>query len=357
MRVIGFLASVILSCSCSVFAEYPYDYDLKSITGLKIPDNFKVESVQEPIYRSSLPATFDWRDVGLTPVKNQGVCGSCWAVAATTVFQDVVKIKSGNTVDFSEQELLDCNTEGWNCSGGFIPHDYFYKKGKKGAVSGSSYPYTGSKGTCKRNINVSDKIVGWKFVNQYSDPVTNMKNAIYKHGPLWAGIYADFNLQTFRGGKVFSTCTKATPNHAIAIVGWGIDHWIIKNSWGSGWADSGYARIAFGCNNIGEYANFLEYQGFNPEPEKEVNLCIGEDTATTKTSLPIRITVFNRTQESVDIFWIDYNGNRQYLMTLGTWTWRHINTQRQHSFVAVENKSGNCLQMWKSHGKREWYIK
>lgn len=357
------ISSLLLQSCSSLSAEYPYDAPLSEITGLKIPDNFKVSQYDTGrLFDVTLPEEYDLRDIGLTPVKNQGTCGACWSFAATAVLQDVIKIKTDREVLLSDQDLLDCNMEGWSCRGGFIPHDYFFRKGKMGATDGFQYPYQNRQGVCRRDLQPIEKISSWHFIDQSKGRVEAIKQAIYQHGPVWAGIYAGLNFQRFRGGQVFRACEYAQPNHAVAIVGWGKDHFIVKNSWGEGWADQGYARVQFNCNNLGDYANFLIYNDNGklpdpPEPPKnEKNLCIGEDTAKSRTSLPIEITVYNRTQLPVEINWIDYSGNRQYIFDLNPWQSRKIRTQRRHPFVAIESKTRKCLEMFESKGNTYWGI-
>lgn len=163
---------------------------------------------------------------------------------------------------------------------------------------------------------------------------------------------------------MFTNCVNRAPNHAVTIVGWGKnpDHFIIKNSWGEGWGDSGYARVAANCNNLGDYANYMIYTdgGKLPDPpeppDPDMNLCIGEDTAISKRSFPIEITITNRTQTAVDIFWIDYKGDRQYIVGLNPWQSRRLKTQQKHPFVALEKETRNCLELWQSDGKNYWGI-
>lgn len=363
----GFFLLFILSCllpsGCASFADdydYPYDASLSQITGLKIPENFQINQEEfGKLYNVSLPEIFDLRDVGLTPVKNQGLCGACWSFAATSILQDIIKIKTGREVLLSDQDLLDCNTEGWNCRGGFIPNDYFFRKGKMGATDGNEYPYQGRQNMCRRNVKPIEKISSWHFVDQRMGRVEGIKQAIFQHGPVWAGIYAGPRFQQFRGGTIFSQCEYQQPNHAVEIVGWGKDHFIIKNSWGAGWADEGYARVAYNCNNLGDYANYMIYKdGETPEDpsENKKNICIGENKSKSRTSMPIEITVYNRTQIPVEIFWLDYTGKRQFVIDLASWQARKIRTQKYHPFVAIEKKTRRCLELWQSAGDTYWGI-
>ena len=240
---------------------------LKYAMGLNIPPGWVAPEVTEPHNFSFLgmPETFDWRSKGLSPVENQGSCGSCWAFAATSVLEDIATLTTGVPADYSEQYLVDCNKEGWGCQGGWVPHDYHKSKGHKGTHSGSAYPYQGREGSCK-NLPVVDKIRDWKYVQNNPEQI---KQAIFNYGPVFTVLYVDSTLQGYSGG-VFSQCSTGQSNHAVTLVGWGKDYWIMKNSWGPQWGESGYMRIKFGCNNIGENTSYVVHENkLNPAPEPE----------------------------------------------------------------------------------------
>lgn len=233
--------------------------------GLKVPLGWVAPEISEPSNFAVLgmPETFDWRKKGISPVENQGSCGSCWAFAATSVLEDVATIARGSVVDYSEQYLVDCNTEGWGCDGGWVAHDYHKNKGHRGTHSGRAYPYQGRKGSCKRPP-VTDSIVDWKYVRNNPDQI---KQAIYNYGPVFTTIYATDAVHDYRGG-VFSRCSKGQVNHAVTLVGWGKGYWIMKNSWGSRWGESGYMRIKFGCNEIGNNTSYIIHKSkLNPDTD------------------------------------------------------------------------------------------
>lgn len=219
-----------------------------------------------------LPSHFNWCEQGkCTPIKNQGACGSCWAFATTGVLEAAIKIHDGVERDLSEQYLLSCNTEGWSCNGGFWAHDYHQNKIPSGeldagAVYESDFRYLGQRTACGGPHPHHEKILSWSLVAGYGVPsVAALKQAIYNHGPVTAGVCAGSAFVRYTGG-IFQTdersqCPYGT-NHAVILVGWddaqGI--WYLRNSWGTSWGENGMMRIKYGVSLVGEDASYVEYK-------------------------------------------------------------------------------------------------
>lgn len=244
-------------------------YPLEKITGIESQVQAKVKtSISEPVKAlRSLPSSFDWRDQGgVTPVRNQGGCGSCWAFSTVGVVEGIIKIKDKKDVDLSEQYLVSCNNKGYSCNGGWAIFDMIQSSG---IPLESDMPYTGTNGYCK-NANKPYKIDSWGYIaGQYGMPtVDQIKTAIYTYGPVFACVAADSYFQAYTGG-VFNRNTSSSINHAIVIVGWDDSKsaWIIKNSWGTGWGENGYGYIGYNCNKIGYGAAYAVYKGSTPTPE------------------------------------------------------------------------------------------
>ena len=220
-----------------------------------------------------LPSSFDWRNSGiLTPVRDQGNCGSCWAFGTVGPFEANLKWKSSLTTDLSEEFLLSCNSEGYSCNGGWWAHEYHHTKTavnqtQAGAVVETDFPYTGASQSCDRLFNHPYRVGNWSYVGGDSGTpsVEAIKNAIYNYGPVGVAVCAGPQMQAYRGG-VFNIDEKSYcgggVNHAVVLVGWNDaeNTWIMRNSWGDTWGgDGGYMRITWGTSNIGYSANYVIY--------------------------------------------------------------------------------------------------
>ena len=224
---------------------------------------------------AALPAALDWRTTGLTPVRDQGNCGSCWAFATVGALESALKVKSGSTVgndvNASEQFLVSCNKNSYSCNGGWFAHDYHANtlgnlQTAAGAVLEADMPYTVSNGSCKLVANHPNRISSWSYIAGYAVPsVDQLKTAISNYGPVSAAVCVGSAFQSYRSGSVFSTdesaaCGSSKVNHAIVLVGWddATQSWILRNSWGPGWGEQGYMRIKYNTSNVGFGANYVQ---------------------------------------------------------------------------------------------------
>ncbi len=254
-------------------------YPLTQLCGLKIPDNWReLAPFDECIAKRDLPSSFDWRTEvgGLPVVKQQGGCGSCWAFATVGPLECNIMIKDGMEVDLSEQWLLNCNTDGWDCTGGWYAHDYHEFKtdacGGTGAVLEDNCPYLAYVGSCDCPYVHHYVIESWAYVgSEYGIPsVDAIKQAIMDYGLISVGVHANSALQAY-GGGIFNGCDEnGELNHAVTLVGWDDTQgtegvWFVRNSWGTGWGeDGGYGRLEYGCSSIGYAAAYIVYAGADP---------------------------------------------------------------------------------------------
>jgi PKD repeat protein len=241
---------------------------LKKLCGLVEPPDWRAKGrfdggAQREL---SLPSSYDWRDYGVvTNIQNQGSCGSCWAFGTIGSYESCIAVAGGGLDDLSEEWLLDCNTSGYGCGGGWWGYDDMYD----GVPLESCYPYVGSAGTCYTGCPKYHPMAAWYYVgNSSSVPsTTDLKNAIYNQGPISVAVYVDYYFQAYSGG-IFSNTASYQPNHAVILVGWNDSggYWIMKNSWGTGWGESGYMRIEYGANNIGYAASYGVPETIIPQP-------------------------------------------------------------------------------------------
>jgi C1A family cysteine protease len=244
------------------------DVPLENLCGLVIPPDwdqmgkFDGGSKEE----LALPTSWDWRDQGVvTVVQNQGSCGSCWAFGTIGSYESCVAVAGGGLDDLSEEWLLDCNTLGYDCGGGWWGYPDMYN----GVPLESCYPYVGSAGSCNTSCTKYHPMADWYYVGSSSSvpSATDIKNAMYEHGPLSVAVCVDSYFQSYSGG-IFSHTSSGQCNHAVILVGWSDSggYWIMKNSWGTGWGENGYMRIEWGANSIGYSASYGVPENVTPQP-------------------------------------------------------------------------------------------
>jgi len=194
-----------------------------------------------------LPTSLDWRTKGaVTPVKDQGQCGSCWAFSATEGVESAWFL-AGNTIPvLSEQQIVDCDTVDQGCDGGDLPTAFQYIVSAGGLESESDYPYQAQDGSC--NFDASDivaKISGFQYATQSTNE-TEMQVAMVANGPLSICVDAE-TWQFYSGGIITSDCANSL-DHCVQAVGFdtdptGIPYWIVRNSWGTDWGMNGYLEV------------------------------------------------------------------------------------------------------------------
>jgi hypothetical protein len=225
----------------------------------------------DEVASEDLPSAFNWCDLGgCTPIKDQGLCGSCWAFATVGPLELNIIIQEGEPEDLSEQYLVSCNSEGWGCAGGSWAHDYHARlipsgEDGAGAVAEDSLPYTASDSACQPPHPHLYQIDSWEYVGGATSvpPTLDIKRAIYEHGPVAAAVCVNSAFQGY-GGGVFEGPSCTVVNHAVTLVGWDDDQgdigvWYLRNSWGSEWGEGGYMRIGYGVSGVGFAANYVVY--------------------------------------------------------------------------------------------------
>jgi len=290
-------------CECGNQENFNYN----DLCGLKVPDKWwetadfdsGTISLQSA---NSLPDFYDLRladpydrdssELDVFPdVRDQEYCGSCWAFATVGALEINIARKENREVNLSEQWLISCNKDDWDCGGGWWAHSYHeWKRGKcggKGAVLESDFEYEGSDNIDWRDYTRDDGkfnhaylIDEWHYVGiagQYITPSTDeIKNAMINHGPIAAAVNVNDSFHDYDGGLFEEDETPSgwienllNPiNHAVLLVGWddnyqgtGTGVWILRNSWGTDWGDNGYMYIKYDISNVGYSANYIKYTG------------------------------------------------------------------------------------------------
>jgi C1A family cysteine protease len=201
----------------------------------------------------SVPDSVDWRNKGaVTGVKNQGQCGSCWAFSTTGSTEGAHAIKTGHLVSLSEQQLVDCSGSYGNggCNGGLMDNAFKYIIQKGGLCTEAAYPYTATGGSCKSSSCSSAATLS-RFVDVTRQDEAALAAAVSVN-PVSVAIEADQRgFQSYSGGIFTGTCGDSL-DHGVLVVGYGVengeDYWIVKNSWGASWGESGYIRLAKGVD-------------------------------------------------------------------------------------------------------------
>merc|ERR1712002_924319 len=201
----------------------------------------------------------DWRTKGyVTPIKNQGMCGSCWAFSATGSLEGQTFKKTGKLPSLSEQQLVDCSKAFGNqgCNGGLMDQAFKYIKANGGIESEGDYPYIGRNEKCsfkKEDVVAEDT----GYVDLPSGDEAKLTEAIAIVGPISVAIDAShFSFQFYHSGVYNSwLCSSKNLAHGVLAVGYGLygatktPYYWVKNSWGEHWGVIGYIRMSRNKHN------------------------------------------------------------------------------------------------------------
>lgn len=240
----------------SEFKEYILsDIDASELTA-------GIDLTFSPSGRADTPSSIDWRAKGaVTPVKNQGSCGSCWSFSAIGTLEGRQFLKSNRLVSLSEQNLVDCSSANNGCDGGWPATALNFIKENGGVDTEASYPYEAVEGACRYNPNNIGATVS--NVVYVAGNENALKVAVALKGPISVAIDAS-GLQHYSSGVFNEPSCSQDVDHGVLVVGYGSaanggDYWIVKNSWGSSWGEGGYALMARNRNNQCAIASYGVY--------------------------------------------------------------------------------------------------
>jgi cathepsin L len=207
-------------------------------------------------FNGPVNADIDWRTKGaVTPVKDQGQCGSCWAFSTTGAVEGCVAAATQKLISVSEQQLVDCAGSQGNqgCNGGLIDYAFQWIIQNGGIASEAAYPYTARDGQCKTGIPSVSKITGFKDVPQGNE--AQLMTAL-QLGPVSVAVEADKSVfQFYHDGVLDNKACGTQLDHGITLVGAGTlsgkDYWAVKNSWGASWGKQGYILLVRNKNQCG----------------------------------------------------------------------------------------------------------
>jgi len=203
--------------------------------------------------------SIDWNAKGaLTPIKNQGQCGSCWAFSATEQLESQYFQKYSTLKELAPQQVVSCDTTCLGCNGGNPINAWGYVYGFGGQEPSGDYTYTsgitGQTGTCTSDAAEVVEDVGETFT-MIANSTTEEANMLAQIQESPMSVCVDAELwQTYTGGVITAASGCGTSiDHAVQATGYNApgNYWIVRNSWGETWGEQGFVYLEYGANVCG----------------------------------------------------------------------------------------------------------
>ena len=276
------------------FATMTVDEFTRHQTGLKMKPrrrNFGNKSNDSKLrFKKELPESWDWTEHGVvTEVKNQGMCGSCWAFSTTGNIEGVWAKQTGELVELSEQELVDCDQVDQGCNGGLMDDAFAEIVRLGGLETEGDYGYDGRREECHFEPDKARVFINGSL--DISEDEQEIAEALVEHGPLSIALNAAW-MQFYHGGvshPISQLCNPDGLDHGVLLVGYGVEehtnwrhwhprpYWKIKNSWGPHWGEGEIWHILTSL--------FLSFLKTDTTASIAVRACV----ASTSTSPPVSL--------------------------------------------------------------------
>mmetsp|Transcript_58940 Transcript_58940/g.140703 ORF Transcript_58940/g.140703 Transcript_58940/m.140703 type:complete len:541 (+) Transcript_58940:93-1715(+) len=243
----------------------------------RLNSNGEFEQPEHERRLTAVPASFDWEQAGaVTAVKNQASCGCCYAFATIAALEGAWQIATGQLIDMSDQQVLDCTYQvgipaNMGCNGGYLSTSLQYMTGANTCTM-ASYPYspaTGAVGNCLADTCSSivphPYVTGWNWVLPINDMDTMMRALVQQ--PIAVGMAASSTAFMLYGSGIITAAECGTTiDHAVLLVGYGTDgaddYWRLKNQWGTTWGESGYFRVEKDSGTTGGACSILSQPAY-----------------------------------------------------------------------------------------------
>lgn len=257
-------------------------------------------TIQLGASKAQNPPRKDWREAGIvSDVRSQEHCGSCWAFASAEAIESHYMLAEKEPIKLSPQFLMNCVENPQMCGGtggcrGATAELAFNLTARAGIPVDADVPYLGNNSFCGSSYPQAAAINDGYHKLTVNDP-QELETAIATIGPIAVAVAAS-TWRRYGGGILSGSCSSrdCVINHAVLAVGYDQDYWLIRNSWGAQWGESGYIRLTRANDNVtytntqtGDGVACVPYPGNTPDPTEQ--MVAGESGVLSDSSYPINV--------------------------------------------------------------------